>query len=331
MNANSLLIAFLAGCASAAMTASVAAFSAISVVLFYLAPLPLLIVGFAAGARSAAVAGVSGSLILGLVLGPKTGLFFLFSTAIAPVLITHFALLRRPASEGPIAEGELRADGHEWYPEGRLLLWCAGLAGGLVAASILAAGPDAETFRNLVRSTANAMMEPQLQSMSAQERVQAIGIIDFMAVALPLLSASLWLLTLYANMRIAGAVAAASGKGLRPWGPFGEMRFPRASGLAFAAAAALSMLPGTPGVLASVFAAALATAFMLLGLSVVHGLMASHKAKGALLFALYFALSVLNWILVLPLAALGLVDLFTDIRARKGAVAANSNNPPSKE
>ncbi|MDP4823004.1 MAG: DUF2232 domain-containing protein, partial [Aestuariivirgaceae bacterium] len=201
----------------------------------------------------------------------------------------------------------------------------------LVVASILAAGPDAESFRNLVRATANAMMEPQLQSMSVEERAQAGGIIDFMVVALPMLSAALWLVTLYANMRMAGAVATASGKGLRPWSAFGEMRFPRMAGTALAGTAVLSVVPGTIGVLASVFAAAFCTAFMLLGLSVIHGLMASHKAKGALLFALYFALSVLNWVLVLPLAALGLVDLFTDIRARKGAVAANSNNPPSKE
>ena len=331
MNANQFLIAFLAGCASAAMTASVAAFSAASVVLFYLAPLPLLIIGFANGALSAAVAGVAGSLVLGIVMGLKPGIFFLFSTAIAPVVLSHFALLRRPATEGPIAEGEVRAQGNEWYPEGRLLLWCAVLAGGLVAASILAAGPDAETFRKLIRNTANMMMQPQLESMSAEERLQAGNIIDFMVVALPMLSASLWLLTLYVNMRLAGAIATASGKGLRPWAGFGDMRFPRMSGTAFAAATALAMIPGTFGVLASVFAAAFATAFTLLGLSVIHGVMATHKAKAALLFALYFALSVLNWILVLPLAVLGLVDLFTDIRARKGAQAANSNNPPSKE
>lgn len=291
MNANSLPIAFLAGCASAAMTASVAAFSAVSVVLFYLAPLPLLIIGFAAGARSAAVAGVSGSLILGLVMGPRVGIFFLFSTALAPVILSHFALLRRPASEGPIAEGEVRSEGHEWYPEGRLLLWCAGLAGGLVAASILATGQDAESFRNVVRSTANIMMEPQLESMSADERVQAGKIIDFMVVALPMLSSALWLVILFVNMRLAGAIATASGKGLRPWAGFGDMRFPRMAGTALAAATALAMIPGTLGVLASVFAAAFATAFMLLGLSVVHGLMG----------------------------------------ARKGAAAANSNNPPSTD
>jgi hypothetical protein len=331
MNANQFLIAFLAGCASAAMTASVAAFSAVAVVLFYLAPLPLLIIGFANGALSAAVAGVAGSLVIGFVMGLKPGLFFLFSTAIAPVVLSHFALLRRPATQGPIAEGEVRAQGHEWYPEGRLLLWCAGLAGVLVAASILAAGPDAETFRNLIRSTVNIMMEPQLQTMSAPEREQAGQVIDLMVVALPMISAALWLVTLYVNMRLAGAIATASGKGLRPWAGFGDMRFPRMAGMAFAATTALAMLPGTFGVLASVFAAAFGTALTLLGLSVIHGVMASHKAKAALLFALYFALSVLNWILVLPLAALGLVDLFTDIRARKGAQAANSNNPPSKE
>jgi hypothetical protein len=146
-----------------------------------------------------------------------------------------------------------------------------------------------------------------------------------------MLSASLWLVTLYINMRLAGVIATASGKGLRPWAGFGEMRFPRNAGIAFAAATAMAVLPGTLGVLASVFAAAFGTAFTLLGLSVVHGVMATHKAKTALLFALYFALSVLNWLLVLPLAALGLVDLFTDIRARKGVPAANSNNPPSQE
>lgn len=331
MNLNAILIAFLAGTASAAMTASVASLSIISIVLFYLAPLPLLIMGLSVGAHAAAIAGLSGAGVLMLVTGVRPGLLFIVSTAIAPVILSHFALMRRPAPEGAVMEGEVRAEGYEWYPEGRLLLWCAGIAGALVTASILAAGPDVESFRAVLRGNLDIMLSAEMQTLAGEQREQMESLVNLMIMALPMFTAVLGLLTLYVNLRMANLIVARSGKGLRPAAPFGSLRLPRKAGPAFIIALGASLLPGTFGVFASFFAAALLAAFVLLGLAVVHGLIENHRARGPLLFSLYFALGVLSWIVALPLAGLGLADQFTDIRARKMAMAANSNQPNDNE
>jgi hypothetical protein len=76
------------------------------------------------------------------------------------------------------------------------------------------------------------------------------------------------------------------------------------------------MLPGILGVIGSVFAAAMFTAFALAGLAVLHGLTEGMSARAPLLGGLYLALILLNWLLLLPLAMLTMLDMAFGMRAR---------------
>ena len=89
--------------------------TALAIVLYLLAPLPILIVGLGWSHQAALVAAVTGSLALGLVVAPFLGLGFLAYLALPAWWLAYLALLGRPSADGTM----------EWYPTGRLLAWTA--------------------------------------------------------------------------------------------------------------------------------------------------------------------------------------------------------------
>ena len=99
--------------------------SLLSVLLFYLAPLPILI----AGARLEPLGGADrrdrrGALALAAVFGPMFFFAFLVGVGLPAWWLGYLALLARPAGGGDGAA-------LEWYPAGRLVLWAA-ILGALV-------------------------------------------------------------------------------------------------------------------------------------------------------------------------------------------------------
>ena len=113
-----LVIALAAGAASALMFASIVSGALISLLLFYLAPLPLMVASIAWGPLSAAIGGIAASGGLGAIFGLSYGLAFALSVALPAWWLGHLALLGRP-----MASGAAPSDGSEieWYPIGRLL------------------------------------------------------------------------------------------------------------------------------------------------------------------------------------------------------------------
>jgi hypothetical protein len=134
----------------------------------------------------------------------------------------------------------------------------------------------------------------------------------------------MWHVATMACFWLAARIVTLSGSSLRPWAAFGAMRFPPTSVVALLAASLAALLPGIAGFAGSLALAAMASAFMLLGLAVVHGLTAGIGGRGLILASLYVALLVLNWLLVPPLVALALADMVFGLRAR-----ANRPPPPA--
>jgi hypothetical protein len=143
--------------------------------------------------------------------------------------------------------------------------------------------------------------------------------VTFMTFLLPIAAASIWLLATLINMKLGARILAAFDRSPRPWARFGALTFPRRAVWLLPAALAAAMLPGILGVIGSVFAAAMFTAFALAGLAVLHGLTEGMAARGPLLGGLYLALILLNWLLVVPLALLTMLDMALRMRARTGA------------
>jgi hypothetical protein len=309
------VVAILAGVAAAALHASIVMLTPLAAVLFYLAPLPLFVVGLGHGPVSAALGSVVGGAALAALWGAKAGLFFLAFAALGPLILSRLALISRP-SAGAGHEGEAVARGVEWYPEGRLALWTALFAGALLTLVILIVGPDADNFYATLKELSTRFVEPIMKDMPEQQRPGFAQMIDVIVKLAAPASAAAWFAAMTINLIIASRLVGRWGISLRPWAPFASLAFPRRASLVVAVFGAVSLLPGTAGLIGSVFVAPFSAAFAMLGLAVIHHLLINHAARVPLLVGLYAALVLLSWLVMLPLVALGLAETGFNLRAR---------------
>ena len=143
-----LLIALAAGCASALMFASIVSGALISLLLFYLAPLPLMVAALGWGPLSATIGGIAAASGLGAIFGLPYCIAFALTVALPAWWLGHLALLGRPMING-VSSGNgasAVAPGLEWYPVGRILLWISGFAALTTMAALLTLGADAATI-----------------------------------------------------------------------------------------------------------------------------------------------------------------------------------------
>src|SRR5204863_6739226 len=112
-----ILIGIGAGVATALLFASVASGALLSVILFYLAPLPILIAALGWSHWAALIAAVCASTGLAAALSPYFFITFLIGIGLPAWWLGYLALLARPAP-GPSGQTE-------WYPVGRIVVWAA--------------------------------------------------------------------------------------------------------------------------------------------------------------------------------------------------------------
>src|SRR5919206_1573370 len=149
-----IAIAIAAGAASALMFASIVSGALISLVLFYLAPLPLMVAAIGWGPLCASLGGIAAAIGLGALFGLPYCVAFAVTVALPAWWLGHLVLLGRPVGSvapdasavEPPAEPEV-----EWYPVGRILLWIAGFAALTTIAALLTLGTDAETIIGTLR------------------------------------------------------------------------------------------------------------------------------------------------------------------------------------
>src|SRR6201991_1095062 len=90
------LIGLAAGCASALMFASIISGALISLLLCYLAPLPLMVAALSWGPLSASLAGIAATVGLAAIFGAPYGFAFALTVALPAWWLGHLALLGRP-------------------------------------------------------------------------------------------------------------------------------------------------------------------------------------------------------------------------------------------
>src|SRR5258705_5645642 len=95
-----VLIALAAGAASALMFASIVSGALISLLLFYLAPLPLMVAALGWGPLSATIGGVVAATGLGAIFGLPYCIAFAITIALPAWWLGHLALLGRPIANG---------------------------------------------------------------------------------------------------------------------------------------------------------------------------------------------------------------------------------------
>ena len=311
------LVGLGAGACSALLFASMLSGSIVSVALFYLAPLPILIVALGWSHWAGLVAAIAAATSLALAFDTFYLLAFLVSIGLPAWWLGYLALLARPgAGAGP--------DEFEWYPPGRLVVWAAALGALVVLIGLSQIAYDAETIRDALRRAIERTLRAQMQ-VPADKPLELPGLADpaVLAVVLPPAAAALTTMTQLFNLWLAGRVVRISGRLRRPWPDFASLRFPSAAPLALAVAFGASFLPGTIGLAAALPAASMLMAYAVLGFAVLHGITRHLPSRGVVLFGIYAAVAVFGWP-VLLMTLLGLLDSALDLRGR---VAATGGPP----
>ena len=310
-----VLIGIGAGAASALLFASVASGSALSVILFYIASLPILIttIGWStlAGLIAAAVAAIG----LGIAIDWRFTVAFTLGVGAPAWWLGYLAMLARP-------EGPPDANGHpsavEWYPAGRLVLWTAILGGLGVAIMVPYLGLDKETFEAALRASFQRMLRAQpgpdgtLQISGVKD---AKALLDLLVAFMPMAAALLGTIVHMFNLWLAAHVVRMSGRLRRPWPDLPSMEFPPIAALLIAIALAGSFLPDLAGVISGIFAVALLIAYGVLGLAVIHAITRGLGARPVILGVVYAVLVLQGWP-ILVFSLLGLIDTAIDLRGR---------------
>ena len=314
-----ILIGIGAGAASALLFASVASGALIAVLLFYLAPLPILIAALGWSHWAALTAAVTASVGLAIVFGGFFFLAFLVGIGLPAWWIGYLALLARPTA-GPTPASL------EWYPVGQLVVWAAIIGALIVIAAILSVGTDEESFRAALRNGLERMfrLRDRTPGAPAQPLPVPNRLIDFLVAALPAAAAVLTTITNMLNLWLAARVVSVSGRLRRPMPELAAMRFPVHAPLLLAIAMAVSFLPGMIGIGGGVLAAALLMAFAILGFAVLHTITRGMASRMLVLGAIYAAVIIFGWP-ILALSLVGLADTAFDIRGR----VARRRGPPT--
>ncbi|MGV7213557.1 hypothetical protein [Bradyrhizobium sp. UFLA05-112] len=308
-----VLIALIAGAASALMFASIVSGALISLVLFYLSPLPLMVAAIGWGPLCASLGGIAAATGLGAIFGLPYCLAFVVTVALPAWWLGHLVLLGRhttpaviTAGAEPPAEPEI-----EWYPVGRILLWIAGFAALITIAALLTLGSDAEGIatslrRGLMRILRSA--DPQVSGDTDQ-------FIDALATVAPAVATIVSMMTLTLNLWLSAKVTATSGRLRRPWPALMTAELPSMTLAVLCIAIAFCFAGGLIALAAQIITAALMMAYALTGFAVLHTLTLALKSRAFWLGSTYAVVVVLGWP-VIAMIVLGLADAVFGFRER---------------
>ncbi|MHC2619848.1 hypothetical protein ACVIW2_001880 [Bradyrhizobium huanghuaihaiense] len=308
------LIALIAGAASALMFASIVSGALISLVLFYLAPLPLMVASIGWGPLCASLGGITAAIGLGALFGLPYCIAFAVTVALPAWWLGHLVLLSRQigpvapdaSTTEPPAEPEL-----EWYPVGRLLLWIAGFATLTTIAALLTLGTDAET----ITGTLQRGLMRILRTTDPQTSAEAGQFVDALVRIAPAAATIVAMMTLTLNLWLSAKVTATSGRLRRPWPDLKTAELPPMTLVALCVALAFCFTGGLLAIVAQITTAALMMGYALTGFAVLHTLTLALKSRTFWLGSTYAVVVVFGWP-VIAMVILGLADAVFGFRER---------------
>ena len=308
-----LLIAIAAGCASGLMFASIISGALISLLLFYLAPLPLMVAALGWGPLGATIGGIVAAIGLGAIFGLPYCIAFAVTIALPAWWLGHLALLGRPITSGasPGNGASPVAPDLEWYPVGRILLWISGFAALTTMAALLTLGTEPATITGALRRGLLRMLGPR-EVASTSEAEQWIDVVVTIA---PVAAAIVAMMTLTLNLWLAAKITATSGRLHRPWPDLKSAALPPMTLVALCAAIAFCFTGGLLAILALIVTATLMVAYALTGFAVLHTLTLALKSRALWLGCTYAIMLVFGWP-VLAMVVLGLADAIFGFRQR---------------
>ena len=308
-----VLIAMAAGCASALMFASIVSGALISLLLFYLAPLPLMMAALGWGPLSATIGGISAATGLGAIFGLPYCIAFVITVALPAWWLGHLALLGRPVANGvPSGNGASPvAPDLEWYPVGRILIWITGFAALTTMAALLTLGTDAAAITGALRRGLLRIIGQSDPATSAEVEQR----IDALVAIAPAAAALVAMLTLTLNLWLAAKITATSARLHRPWPDLKSAALPPMTLATLCVAIAFCFAGGLLAILGQIVTAALMMAYAFTGFAVLHTLTLASKNRAIWLCCTYVLVMVIGWP-ILVMVALGLADAIFGLRQR---------------
>jgi hypothetical protein len=269
-------------------------------VLVYMTQLPLFLAGLWLGTGAAALAGLTGALVLLAASDLMGAAVFAAANAVPVALLVRQALLARKDSEGTVV----------WYPPGLLTAWLTALAlAGIAAALLLLGGPEGlqSTLRGVVAEVLDRIAQPPLPN-----RDQAA---DLLATVIPGIIAASWMIMLVLNAALAQGVLARFGANWRPSPDLAGLGLPLWLPVALGLAAAAVMFGGNLRFVGINLLIALSVPFALAGLAVLHAAARRLSHPAMVLIGFYMAAALFGWPF-LAVAVLGLLESWLGLRRR---------------
>ena len=283
--------------------------------LFYLSPLPLLMVGLALGSRAVGLALASGLVLVGLVGGLSACGLYALMHALPSGLVTVRALMRRV--------GGANDDPEAWYPIGGILTSLTLLAMILVLAMALSLSGHAGIEAG-VRGVLDQVLSVTAAGLGEEDRLRFAGALTpyFLGA-----SAVAWLAMIVANAILAQWLLARRGWALRPTPRWSALVLPDWLTWPLVGAAAVALLAsGDVSYLAHNLVVLFAAPYFFLGLAVIHQAAANNRARGVLLAAFYFAFIIFFLLAATIVAGIGIAEQWVGVRRRLRGNASNNGS-----
>jgi hypothetical protein len=282
-----ILIAIVTGAASALMFASSTTGAALSAILVWLSPLPIMIAALGWGSMIGLISAATATLAVGLMINPATLAVFLVAIGLPAWWLGHLTMLAQPSAQDP--------QQLDWYPVGRILMWIIAIIIFCGALALIVTGSDGMSDdgarQEMARMLRNSTMLPP--------GADPAPVVDAVFRLLPVMLAFMGVIALTLNLWIAGQVVRLSQRLRRPWPSLRAVALPQLALAALVASVAAAFLDESVAPYSRVVLGTMLAAYLLVGLAVIHSV--TERVNGRMLWlgAIYFIL-----LFALPLAAL---------------------------
>lgn len=271
-----------------------------SMILIYLAQLPLFVAGLWLGVGASLLAGLAASLTLVAASTPMTAAVFAGLNAGPVALLVRQSLLARTNNGGAV----------QWYPPGLLTAWLTGLGLAAIAAALALFG-GAEG----VQAAAREVLAPVFNRSVAKSMPERDEVLDLFAYILPGIVVNSWMLMTAINGCLAQGLLVRFGANWRPPPDLAALSLPAWVPVLLALAAAAAILGETARFLGTNVIIVLTVPFCLAGLAVLHTWARRFPRPAVPLITFYVLAGLFGWPLLL-VAVLGLLDSSLGLRRR---------------
>ncbi|MGD9924306.1 MAG: DUF2232 domain-containing protein [Pseudorhodoplanes sp.] len=298
------LIGSGAGAASALLMATIASRSPLALFLVLLAPLPIMIAALGWTHWTALFAALAAAAALAIAFGEPLWIpIYLVGAGLPAWWLGYLTLLARGEPDGSI----------EWYPVGRLLLWCTGIATVIVVIVMWNIRIDEQQFQTALKLALDRVAKEYGKSAPDFTQMDVRRVAEMIASFVPPATAAMITFTFALNLYVAGRVAGLSGRLKRPWPDLSALRFPRLAPALFAIALVAWFMPGSLGMAGAIASGAFIMAYAMLGFAVLHEITRNLGIRPLVLAGAYFVVMAAVWPLFF-MTMLGLADAIFDFR-----------------